>query len=143
MSILQTIDLKKYYGTEPNITRALDGVNFSVNDGEFVAVVGTSGSGKSTLLHMMGGLDTPTSGNVIVRDKELSKMNDEQLTIFRRRNIGFIFQNYNLVPSAEVLGLIKRTSAEFRQTVVMITHNNDIARLADRIVRIEDGKIVE
>ena len=78
MSILQTIDLKKYYGTEPNITRALDGVNFSVEDGEFVAVVGTSGSGKSTLLHMMGGLDTPTSGNVIVRDKELSKMNDEQ-----------------------------------------------------------------
>ena len=213
MSILQTIDLKKYYGTEPNITRALDGVNFSVEDGEFVAVVGTSGSGKSTLLHMMGGLDTPTSGNVIVRDKELSKMNDEQLTIFRRRNIGFIFQNYNLVPilpveldgdtvdqkfldeivhllgledklknmpnnlsggqqqrvaiaralitkpaivladeptgnldsktSAEVLGLIKRTSAEFRQTVVMITHNDDIARLADRIVRIEDGKIVE
>ena len=204
MSVLQTIDLKKYYGTEPNITRALDGVNFSVEDGEFVAVVGTSGSGKSTLLHMMGGLDTPTSGNVIVRDKELSKMNDEQLTIFRRRNIGFIFQNYNLVPilnvhenivlpveldgdtvdqkfldeivhllgledklknmpnnlsggqqqrvaiaralitkpaivladepSAEVLGLIKRTSAEFRQTVVMITHNNDIARLADRIV---------
>ena len=98
MSVLQTIDLKKYYGTEPNITRALDGVNFSVEDGEFVAVVGTSGSGKSTLLHMMGGLDTPTSGNVIVRDKELSKMNDEQLTIFRRRNIGFIFQNYNLVP---------------------------------------------
>ena len=221
MSVLQAIDLKKYYGTEPNITRALDGVNFSVEDGEFVAVVGTSGSGKSTLLHMMGGLDTPTSGNVIVRDKDLSKMNDEQLTIFRRRNIGFIFQNYNLVPilnvyenivlpveldgdtvdqkfldeivhllgledklknmpnnlsggqqqrvaiaralitkpaivladeptgnldsktSAEVLGLIKRTSAEFRQTVVMITHNNDIARLADRIVRIEDGKIVE
>ena len=169
MRILQTIDLKKYYGTEPNITRALDGVNFSVNDGEFVAVVGTSGSGKSTLLHMMGGLDTPTSGTVIVRDKELSKMNDEQLTIFRRRNIGFIFQNYNLVPILNVyenivlpveldgdtvdqkfldeivhlLGLIKRTSAEFRQTVVMITHNNDIARLADRIVRIEDGKIVE
>ncbi len=189
-----------------------------MDEGEFVAVVGTSGSGKSTLLHMMGGLDTPTSGNVIVRDKELSKMNDEQLTIFRRRNIGFIFQNYNLVlilnvyenivlpveldgdtvdrtflneivhllglesklknmpnnlsggqqqrvaiaralitkpaivladvnldskTSAEVLGLIKRTSAEFRQTVVMITHNNDIARLADRIVRIEDGKIVE
>ena len=98
MSILQTIDLKKYYGAKPNITRALDGVNFSVEDGEFVAVVGTSGSGKSTLLNMMGGLDTPTSGNVIVRDKELSKMNDEQLTIFRRRNIGFIFQNYNLVP---------------------------------------------
>lgn len=220
MSVLQTIDQKKYYGTEPNITRALDGVNFSVDDGEFVAVVGTSGSGKSTLLHMMGGLDTPTSGTVIVRGEELAKKNDEQLTIFRRRNIGFIFQNYNLVPilniyenivlpveldgdtvdkrflneivyllgledklkklpnnlsggqqqrvaiaralitkpaivladeptgsldsktSAEVLGLIKRTSAEFKQTVVMITHNNDIARLADRIIRIEDGKIV-
>ena len=219
MSVLQTIDLKKYYGEEPNITRALDGVNFSVDEGEFVAVVGTSGSGKSTLLHMMGGLDTPTSGSVFVRDKDLSKMSDEQLTIFRRRNIGFIFQNYNLVPilnvyenivlpieldgdtadqrfmdnvvnmlglddklknmpnhlsggqqqrvaiaralvtkpaiiladeptgnldsktSADVLGLIKRTSAEFHQTVVMITHNNDIARLADRIVRIEDGKI--
>ena len=221
MSVLQAIDLKKYYGTEPNITRALDGVNFSVEDGEFVAVVGTSGSGKSTLLHMMGGLDTPTSGTVIVRGEELAKKNDEQLTIFRRRNIGFIFQNYNLVPilnvyenivlpveldgdtvdqkfldeivhllgledklknmpnnlsggqqqrvaiaralitkpaivladeptgnldsktSTEVLGLIKRTSAEFRQTVVMITHNDDIARLADRIVRIEDGRIVE
>ena len=220
MSVLQTIRLKKYYGEEPNITRALDGVNFSVDHGEYVAVVGTSGSGKSTLLHMMGGLDTPTSGSVFVRDKDLSKMNDEQLTIFRRRNIGFIFQNYNLVPilnvyenivlpveldgdtvdqqfmdtivsmlglddklnnmpnqlsggqqqrvaiaralitkpaiiladeptgnldsktSANVLGLIKRTSAEFRQTVVMITHNNDIARLADRIVRIEDGKII-
>ena len=221
MSVLQTISLKKYYGEEPNITHALDGVNFSVDDGEFVAVVGTSGSGKSTLLHMMGGLDTPTSGSVFVRDKDLSKMNDEQLTIFRRRNIGFIFQNYNLVPilnvyenivlpveldgdtvdqrfmdnivnmlglddklnnmpnqlsggqqqrvaiaraliskpaivladeptgnldsktSAEVLGLLKRTSEEFYQTIVMITHNNDIARLADRIVRIEDGKIVE
>ena len=220
MRVLQTVDLKKYYGEEPNITRALDGVNFSVDDGEFVAVVGTSGSGKSTLLHMMGGLDTPTSGSVFVRDKDLSKMYDEQLTIFRRRNIGFIFQNYNLVPilnvyenivlpveldgdtadqrfmdnvvnmlglddklknmpnhlsggqqqrvaiaralitkpaiiladeptgnldsktSADVLGLIKRTSTEFHQTVVMITHNNDIARLADRIVRIEDGKIV-
>ena len=220
MSILQTIDLKKYYGTEPNITHALDGINFSVHDGEFVAVVGTSGSGKSTLLHMIGGLDTPTSGSVFVRDKDLSKLDDEQLTVFRRRNIGFIFQNYNLVPilnvyenivlpveldgdtadqrfmdnvvnmlglddklknmpnhlsggqqqrvaiaralitkpaiiladeptgnldsktSADVLGLIKRTSTEFHQTVVMITHNNDIARLADRIVRIEDGKIV-
>ena len=220
MSVLQTIRLKKYYGEEPNITRALDGVNFSVDHGEYVAVVGTSGSGKSTLLHMMGGLDTPNSGSVFVRDKDLSKMNDEQLTIFRRRNIGFIFQNYNLVPilnvyenivlpveldgdtvdqgfmdnivnmlglddklknmpnhlsggqqqrvaiaralitkpaivladeptgnldsktSADVLGLIKRTSTEFHQTVVMITHNNDIARLADRIVRIEDGKIV-
>ncbi len=221
MSILQTIDLKKHYGAEPNITRALDGVNFSVDEGEFVAVVGTSGSGKSTLLHMMGGLDTPTGGTVIVQGEELAKKNDEQLTIFRRRNIGFIFQNYNLVPilnvyenivlpveldgdtvdqkfldeivhllgledklknmpnnlsggqqqrvaiaralitkpaivladeptgnldsktSVEVLGLIKRTSAEFGQTVVMITHNNDVARLADRIVRIEDGRIVE
>ena len=220
MSVLQTIRLKKYYGEEPNITRALDGVNFSVDHGEYVAVVGTSGSGKSTLLHMMGGLDTPTSGSVFVRDKDLSKMNDEQLTIFRRRNIGFIFQNYNLVPilnvyenivlpveldgdtvdqrfmdnivnmlglddklnnmpnqlsggqqqrvaiaraliskpaivladeptgnldsktSAEVLVLLKRTSEEFHQTIVMITHNNDIARLADRIVRIEDGKIM-
>ena len=221
MSILQAVDLKKYYGAEPNITRALDGVNLSVEDGEFVAVIGTSGSGKSTLLHMMGGLDTPTDGSVKVRGKELAKMNDEQLTIFRRRNIGYIFQNYNLVPilnvyenivlpveldgdtvdqkfmeeivyllglenkldsmpnnlsggqqqrvaiaralitkpaivladeptgnldsktSAEVLGLLKRTSSEFHQTIVMITHNNDIARLADRIVRIEDGKIVD
>ena len=102
MSILQTIDLKKYYGTEPNITRALNGVNFTVEQGEFVAVVGTSGSGKSTLLHMMGGLDTPTSGSVIVRGEELAKKNDDELTIFRRRNIGFIFQNYNLVPILNV-----------------------------------------
>jgi putative ABC transport system ATP-binding protein len=102
MKILQTTDLKKYYGKEPNVTRALDGVTFSVEQGEFVAVVGTSGSGKSTLLHMMGGLDIPTSGSVCVRDKELAKMNDEQLTIFRRRNIGFIFQNYNLVPILNV-----------------------------------------
>lgn len=219
MSILQTTDLKKYYGAGPNITRALDGVAFSVEQGEFVAVVGTSGSGKSTLLHMMGGLDIPTSGSVRIRDKELAEMNDEQLTIFRRRNIGFIFQNYNLVPilnvyenivlpveldgdmvdqkfmnevvsmigledklsnmpnnlsggqqqrvaiaralitkpaivladeptgnldshtSADVLGLLKRTSNEFNQTIVMITHNQEIAQLADRIVRIEDGKI--
>lgn len=221
MSVLRTIDLKKYYGEDPNITRALDNVNFSVEEGEFVAVVGTSGSGKSTLLHMMGGLDTPTSGVVLVRGEELAKKNDEQLTIFRRRNIGFVFQNFNLVPmlnvyenivlpveldgetvdkaflqeivhllgfedklknmpntlsggqqqrvaiaralitkpaivladeptgnldsktSAEVLGLIKRTGSQFHQTVVMITHNNDIARLADRIVRIEDGKLVD
>lgn len=221
MSILQTVDLKKYYGTGPNMTRALDGVNFSVEQGEFVAVVGTSGSGKSTLLHMMGGLDTPTSGSVIVRGDELAKKDEEELTIFRRRNIGFIFQSYNLVPilnvyenivlpveldgdtadqkfmgeivrmlaledklknmpnnlsggqqqrvaiaralitkpaivladeptgnldsktSANVLGLLKRTSMEFHQTIVMITHNSEIAQLADRIVRIEDGKIVE
>jgi len=218
-SILQTNDLKKYYGAEPNITKALDGVSFSAVKGEFVAVVGTSGSGKSTLLHIMGGLDTPTSGALKVRDMELSQMNDEQLTLFRRRNIGFVFQSYNLIPilsveenitlpveldgdtvdkafmsevigllgleeklknmpnqlsggqqqrvsiaralitkpaiiladeptgnldsrtSAEVLGLIKRTSGQFNQTVVMITHNNEIAQLADRIVRIEDGKI--
>lgn len=219
MKILETIKLKKYYGQEPNVTRALDGVDFSVEEGEFVAVVGTSGSGKSTLLHMMGGLDTPTSGTVIVRDKELSKMNDEQLTIFRRRNIGFIFQNYNLVPvlnvyenivlpveldgnkvdkkfmkevvqmlgledklnnmpnnlsggqqqrvaiaralvskpaivladeptgnldsrtSSDVLGLLKVTSQKFHQTIVMITHNNEIAQLAGCIIRIEDGRI--
>lgn len=219
MSILQTTDLKKYYGFEPNITRALDGVDFCVEQGEFVTVVGTSGSGKTTLLHMIGGLDIPTFGSVIVRDKELSKMNDEQLTIFRRRNIGFIFQNYNLVPilnvyenivlpveldgdtvdqkfmdgiiymlglenklknmpynlsggqqqrvaiaralvtkpaiiladeptgnldsktSADVLGLLKRTSNDFNQTIVMITHNTELAQLADRIVRIEDGRI--
>ncbi len=94
MNVLQTIDLKKQYGAGPNITRALDGVSLSVEQGEFVAVVGTSGSGKSTLLNMMGGLDTPTSGSVIVRGDELAKKNDEELTIFRRRNIGFIFQNY-------------------------------------------------
>lgn len=220
MSILQTTDLKKYYGTQPNMTRALDGVNFSVDEGEFVAVVGASGSGKSTLLNMIGGLDTPTSGHVVVRDKELAKMNEEQLTVFRRRNIGFIFQNYNLIPilnvyenialpvgldgdtvdqrfmdelvtllgleeklwnipgslsggqqqrvaiaralvtkpaiiladeptgnldsktSADVLGLLKRTGREFHQTIVMITHDNEIAQLADRIVRIEDGKML-
>lgn len=220
MSILNTHNLTKYYGAEPNLTRAIDGIDFSVEEGEFVAVVGTSGSGKSTLLHLIGGLDAPTSGTVTVRDKSLSKMNDEQLTIFRRRNIGFIFQNYNLVPilsvyenivlpveldgdtvdqtflneivrllsleeklknmpnhlsggqqqrvaiaralitkpaivladeptgnldsktSADVLGLLKRTSKKFNQTIVMITHNNEIAQLADRVVQIEDGKIV-
>lgn len=220
MHVLQVADLKKYYGTAPNITRALDGVSLSVESGEFLAVVGTSGSGKSTLLHMMGGLDTPTSGSVLVAEQELSSMNDEQLTIFRRRNIGFIFQNYNLVPmlnvyenivlpveldggradetflrdiismlgletklksmpnqlsggqqqrvaiaralmtkpaivladeptgnldsktSADVLGLLRRTGREFSQTIVMITHNHEIAQLSDRIVRIEDGKIV-
>ena len=220
MSILQTTDLKKYYGAEPNITRALDGVTFSVEEGEFVAVVGTSGSGKSTLLSMMGGLDIPTSGSVRVRNQELADMDEERLTIFRRRNIGFIFQNYNLSPilnvyenivlpveldgdtadkkfmevvismlgltdklynmpnnlsggqqqrvaiaralvakpaivladeptgnldshtSADVLGLLQRTSNELHQTIVMITHNDSIAQLADRIIRIEDGRIV-
>ena len=221
MSILQTTDLKKYYGTEPNITKALDGVTLSIEEGEFVAIVGTSGSGKSTLLNMMGGLDTPTSGSIQVKGKELSEFKDEQLTIFRRRKIGFIFQNYNLVPvlnvyenivlpveldgnkvdkkfmkevvqmlgledklnnmpnnlsggqqqrvaiaralvskpaivladeptgnldsktSSDVLGLLKVTSQKFQQTLVMITHNNEIAQLADRIIRIEDGKIVQ
>ena len=219
MSILQVTDLKKYYGAEPGVTRALDGVTLSIEQGEFAAIVGTSGSGKSTLLHMMGGLDVPTSGSVVVRGKELSKMKDEKLTIFRRRNIGFVFQNYNLVPvlnvyenivlpveldgdqadrkymeeivqmlaledklysmpnhlsggqqqrvaiaraliakpaiiladdptgnldsrtSSDVLGLLKNSSHKFHQTLVMITHNNEIAQLADRIIRIEDGKI--
>ena len=102
MSILQTTELKKYYGTEPNITRALDGVTLSIEKGEFVAIVGTSGSGKSTLLNMIGGLDVPTSGQVVVDGKELSKLKDEELTVFRRRKIGFIFQNYNLVPVLNV-----------------------------------------
>ena len=221
MSILQTTELKKYYGAKPNITRALDGVTLSIEKGEFVAIVGPSGSGKSTLLNMIGGLDVPTSGKVIVDGRELSTLKDEQLTIFRRRKIGFIFQNYNLVPvlnvyenivlpveldgnkvdkkfmkevvqmlgledklnnmpnnlsggqqqrvaiaralvskpaivladeptgnldsktSADVLGLLKTTSQKFHQTLVMITHNNEIAQLADRIIRIEDGKIVQ
>ncbi|MER0282453.1 ABC transporter ATP-binding protein [Clostridioides difficile] len=219
MSILQVIDLKKYYGENSNITKALDGVSLSIEKGEFISIVGTSGSGKSTLLNMMGGLDNPTSGKVVIRGKELSNMADEQLTIFRRRNIGFIFQNYNLVPllnvyeniilpigldgetidkdfiheiismlsleeklcdipsnlsggqqqrvaiaralvtkpaiiladeptgnldsktSTDVLALLKMTSEKFNQTIVMITHNNEIAQLTDRIIRIEDGKI--
>ena len=219
MNILQVTDLKKYYGTQPNVTKALDGVTLSVSEGEFAAIVGTSGSGKSTLLHMMGGLDTPTSGSVVVRGKTFAGMKDEELTIFRRRNIGFVFQNYNLVPvlnvyenivlpveldgdqadrtyleeiiqmlalkdklssmpnqlsggqqqrvaiaraliskpaiiladeptgnldsrtSGDVLGLLKTTSRKFHQTLVMITHNHEIAQLADRIIRIEDGKI--
>lgn len=221
MAILQTNNLKKYYDNNSVFVKALDGVNLTVEHGDFVSIVGTSGSGKSTLLHMLGGLDTPTSGSVIVDGKELSKMNDEQLTIFRRRNIGFVFQNYNLVPilnvyenivlpveldgnkvdkefmdkiikmlklegklnnlpsnlsggqqqrvaiaralvakpaiiladeptgnldsktSQDVLGLLKLTSHQFNQTIVMITHNNEIAQLSDRIIRIEDGKIVE
>ena len=119
MNVLQTIDLKKQYGSEPNIARALDGVNLSVEQGEFVAVVGTSGSGKSTLLNMMGGLDTPTSGSVIVRGDELAKKNDEELTIFRRRNIGFIFQNYNLVPILNVYeNIVLPVELEDRKSVV-------------------------
>ncbi len=100
--ILQTVDLKKHYQQGEHITKALDGVNLSVNAGEFVAIVGTSGSGKSTLLHMMGGLDTPTSGDVIIRGKKLSNKSEEQMAIFRRRHIGFVFQNYNLIPILNV-----------------------------------------
>ena len=221
MSILITENLKKYYGKEPNIVRALDGVSLSVEEGEFAAVVGTSGSGKSTLLNMMGGLDVPTEGEVIIAGKKLSGLNDERLTIFRRRRIGFVFQNYNLVPilnvyeniilpvsldgqrpdegyirrvirllgiqdkltdmpnnlsggqqqrvaiaralaaqpaillcdeptgnldsktSQDVIGLIRMSSRQFNQTVIMITHNEEIAQTADRIIRIEDGKITE
>ena len=102
MSILKTENLKKYYGKEPNVVRALDGVSLEIEDGEFVAVVGTSGSGKSTLLNMMGGLDVPSSGKVIIADKDLSGMDDDRLTIFRRRRIGFVFQNYNLIPILNV-----------------------------------------
>ena len=102
MIVLETVNLKKYYGVEPNITKALDGINFTVEKGEFVAIVGTSGSGKSTLLNMIGGLDRPTSGIVKIQGKNLLELNDEQLTIFRRRNIGFIFQNYNLLPMLNV-----------------------------------------
>ena len=102
MKVLEAKNIKKYYGKEPNITKALDGVDFSVEKGEFVAIVGTSGSGKSTLLNMLGGLDIPTSGEIKIQGKKLSDLNDEQLTIFRRRSIGFIFQNYNLLPMLNV-----------------------------------------
>ncbi len=220
MSILKTDELKKYYGTGENQVRALDGVGFQVEKGEFVSVVGTSGSGKSTLLHMLGGLDRPTSGKVIIDGQDLSELKDDALCIFRRRKIGFVFQNYNLVPSLnvyenivlpvqldgrvpdeaflktivdtlgiseklnslpnnlsggqqqrvaiaralvakpaiiladeptgnldsrtsqDVLGLLKISSNKFAQTIVMITHDEEIAQLADRIVRIEDGKIL-
>ena len=220
MPILTAKNLKKYYGIEPNVVRALDEVDLEIHPGEFVTVVGQSGSGKSTLLHMLGGLDTPTSGQVIVDGNDLSVMSDEELTIFRRRNVGFIFQSYNLVPilsvyenivlpieldgsqidlhyvdeiittlglaekrnampnqlsggqqqrvaiaralatkpsivladeptgnldtktSQDVLGALKTTAQQFKQTIVMITHNEHIAQLADRIVHIEDGKIL-
>ncbi|MEE0451059.1 ABC transporter ATP-binding protein [Peptacetobacter sp.] len=221
MKILQADNLIKIYGSGENEVHALDGVNFSVEKGEFVAIVGTSGSGKSTLLHILGGLDRPTSGNVAVDNRNIFSLKDEELTIFRRRKIGFVFQNYNLVPvlnvyenivlpiqldgkepdaeyiksiietlgienkldnlpnnlsggqqqrvaiaralaskpaiiladeptgnldsktSQDVLGLLKVTSQKYAQTIVMITHNEEIAQLADRIIRIEDGKIVE
>ena len=220
MTILETRDLRKVYGSGDTEVRALDGVDLAVEKGEFVAVVGTSGSGKSTLLHMLGGLDRPTSGTVTVDGRELSAMRDEELTIFRRRKIGFVFQNYNLVPvlnvyenivlpiqldgkapdrgyvdqiietlglgnklqnlpsnlsggqqqrvaiaralaakpaiiladeptgnldsatSLDVMGLLKVTAQKFSQTIVMITHNEELAQMADRIIRIEDGRIV-
>ena len=220
MSILETKDLRKIYGSGDTEVRALDGVTLQIENGEFVAIVGTSGSGKSTLLHMLGGLDRPTSGNVIVDGKDIFSLKDEALTIFRRRKIGFVFQSYNLVPvlnvyenivlpieldgskvnkefvqkivqtlgldgrldalpsqlsggqqqrvaiaralaaapaiiladeptgnldsktSQDVLSLLKVTSQRFSQTIVMITHNEEIAQMADRIIRIEDGKIV-
>ncbi|HBF6535004.1 TPA: ABC transporter ATP-binding protein [Clostridioides difficile] len=220
MDILETKDLKKIYGSGENEVHALDGVSISVEEGEFVAIVGTSGSGKSTLLNMLGGLDRPTSGSVVVRGKELMQMKDEQLTIFRRRNVGFVFQNYNLLPilnvyenivypieidgskvdkefvrqiihnlglerklknmpnnlsggqqqrvaiaralatkpaiiladeptgnldsktSMDVILLMQSISREFNQTILMITHNEEIAQMADRIIRIEDGKVV-
>ena len=220
MIILQTKNLKKYYGSGDTQVRALDGVDLQVENGEFVAIVGTSGSGKSTLLHMLGGLDRPTSGSVLVDGRDLSTLKDEELTVFRRRKIGFVFQAYNLVPvlsvyenivlpiqldggkldaayidqvigalglkeklqslpsqlsggqqqrvaiaralatkpailladeptgnldsrtSNDVLSLMKVTGQKFSQTMVMITHNEEIAQLADRIVRIEDGRIV-
>ena len=220
MEILQAFDLKKTYGKGASEVRALDGVTLSVNQGEFAAVVGTSGSGKSTLLHLLGGLDRPTEGKVVIEGKDIFSLKEEALTIFRRRKIGFVFQAYNLVPtlnvyenivlpieldggkidkeyigqiihvlgiddkiesfpnqlsggqqqrvaiaramaavpaiiladeptgnldsktSQDVLGLLKVTSQRFSQTIVMITHNEEIAQMADRIIRIEDGKIL-
>ena len=220
MAILETRGLRKIYGSGDTEVRALDGVDLAVEKGEFAAVVGTSGSGKSTLLHMLGGLDRPTGGSVIVDGRELSTLKDEELTIFRRRKIGFVFQNYNLVPvlnvyenivlpiqldggqpdkgytnqiietlglgsklqnlpnnlsggqqqrvaiaralaakpaiiladeptgnldsrtSQDVMSLLKVTSQRFAQTIVMITHNEAIAQMADRVIRIEDGRIV-
>ena len=220
MIILETNKLTKHYGREPNIVKALDGVSLKVENGEFISVVGTSGSGKSTLLHMLGGLDRPTSGEVLVEGKNIFTLKNDELTIFRRRNIGFVFQSYNLVPvlnvyenivlpieldggkidkdyineiinilgleskihnltnqlsggqqqrvaiaralatkpaiiladeptgnldsktSLDVLGLLKVTGKQFNQTIVMITHNEELAQLADRLIHIEDGKIV-
>ena len=221
MVILQTEQLKKYYETGDVVVKALDGVDLTVEQGEFAAVVGASGSGKSTLLHMLGGLDTPTSGRVLVEQKDLSRMSRDELTIFRRRKIGFVFQNYNLLPlmnvyenivlpirldglqphqefveeildvlgltekrnampnqrsggqqqrvalaralashpaivlldeptgnldsatSQDVMGLIRVSAERFGQTLVMITHNEELAQMAHRIVRIEDGRIQE
>ncbi len=221
MNILETKDLKKYYGTGDNQVKALDNVTLSVEEGELVAIVGCSGSGKSTLLHMLGGLDYPTSGTVKVAGKEIFQLNETELTIFRRRRIGFVFQNYNLVPilsvyenivlpveldgrkpeqafvkdvlqtlgiadkidrlpgqlsggqqqrvaiaralvakpsilladeptgnldsrsTQEVLGLLKLSGERFHQTIIMITHNEALAQLCDRVIHVEDGKIVD
>lgn len=221
MNILSVRNLKKYYNTGENTVKALDGVDLDIYKGEFLAIVGTSGSGKSTLLHMLGGLDNPTSGEVIIDEKEISGLSRDELTVYRRRKIGFVFQNYNLLPlmnvyenivlpikldgikpdddyveeilkllkledkkyfmpnqlsggqqqrvalaralaikpaiiladeptgnldsrtSQDVLGLIKISSQNLAQTIVMITHNEEIAQMADRIIRIEDGKIVK
>ena len=219
MSILKAENLVKIYGQGENEVKALNNVSLEIEEGEFVSIVGSSGSGKSTLLNMLGGLDRLTSGDIYINNKKLGDMKDEELTIFRRRNIGFVFQNYNLVPilnvyenivlpieldgmkideeyidsiinilglsqkltnmpnnlsggqqqrvaiaraiatkpaiiladettgnldsktSMDVIGLLKMTSQKFNQTIVMITHNEEIAQLADRIIRIEDGKI--
>ena len=221
MNIVETNNLKKYYGKDPNMTKALDGVSLSISKGSFTAIVGTSGSGKTTLLNMLGGLDTPTEGTVIIGEKQIHSMNDEQLTIFRRRNIGFVFQNYNLVPilniyenimlpsdldgdtvdksylekivqllglreklynmpnqlsggqqqrvaiaralagkpailladeptgnldsksSGNVMEILKQANLSFGQTIVMITHNELLAQMADTVIRIEDGRIAE
>ena len=221
MNILQTRNLTKYYGKEPLLVKALDGINMEIEQGSFTAIVGRSGSGKSTLLHMLGGLDCPTGGSVMVDGQELSGLDSNELTIFRRRKIGFVFQNFNLMPnlniydnivlpveldgrrvdeeyvkeivtvlgledklkrkpgklsggqqqrvaiaralatkpaiiladeptgnldshtSQDVLGLLKVTGEKFGQTIVMITHNEEIAQMADRIIRIEDGRIVK
>lgn len=219
MSILETAGLRKTYGQGESLVNALDGVNLKIEQGEFVSIVGTSGSGKSTLLHMLGGLDYPTEGKIYIGGKDISSLKEDELAIFRRRKIGFVFQSYNLVPvlnvyenivfpiqldgnkidqdyisriintlgldakvnnlpsqlsggqqqraaiaralaakpaiiladeptgnldsrtSMDVLGLLKVTARKFEQTIVMITHNEEIAQMADRIVRIEDGKI--
>lgn len=220
MKILQAINVKKYYGEEPNITKALNGVSLDIEQGKFVSIIGASGSGKSTLLHILGGLDTPTSGEVIVHDVNLSQFSSNELTIFRRRNIGFIFQEYNLVSNIcvydnivlpiqldggkvddayiknicnllhigdklekfpknlsggqkqrvaiaralaarpaiiladeptgsldsvnrwDVFGLLKRASNEYEQTIVMITHDRELAMNTDKMIKIEDGIIV-
>lgn len=221
MNILSVRNLKKYYNTGENTVKALDGIDLDICKGEFLAVVGTSGSGKSTLLHMLGGLDNPTSGEIIIDGRNISGLSRDELTVYRRRKIGFVFQNYNLLPlmniyenivlpikldgikpdddyveeilkllkledkkyfmpnqlsggqqqrvalaralaikpaiiladeptgnldsrtSQDVLGLIKISSQNLAQTIVMITHNEEIAQMADRIIRIEDGKIVK